>query len=215
MAVQAVPATRARDADRTRAEILAVATHEFSERGYSGARVDEIAARTRTTKRMIYYYYGSKEELYVAVLERAYSQIRDAEQALDVDHLDPVSAIRKLAELTFDHHEAHPDFVRLVSIENIHHARHIKKSRVLASINTRVVQLIERILVSGRAQKAFVRSDVDALDVHMLISAYCVFRHANQYTFGAIFGRNLTDRRRRAHYRKLLGDAVVAYLTSA
>ena len=96
-------------------EILDVATSEFAEQGYSGARVDEIAARTRTTKRMLYYYFGSKEGLYVAVLERAYAQHpRAPEQAVDVEHLDPVAAIRRLAELTFDHHESHPDFIRLV-----------------------------------------------------------------------------------------------------
>ena len=88
---------------------------EFADRGFAGARVDEIAERTRTTKRMIYYYFGSKEQLFVAVLERAYAEIRAAEQTIDVDHLDPVAAIRRLAELTFDHHESHPDFIRLVS----------------------------------------------------------------------------------------------------
>src|ERR1044072_8432215 len=115
-------ADRRRDAERTRADILAVATEEFAQNGYAGARVDEIAAKTRTTKRMIYYYFGGKEQLYVAVLERAYTVIRELEQRLDVEHLEPAEAIRQLAELTFDHHEAHPDFIRLVSIENIHRA---------------------------------------------------------------------------------------------
>ncbi|MBV9323898.1 MAG: TetR family transcriptional regulator [Chloroflexi bacterium] len=205
---------RLRDAERTRAEILAVATTEFAERGYSGARVDEIADRTRTTKRMIYYYFGGKEQLYIAVLERAYAQLRDAEQTLDVEHLDPVAAIRELAELTFDHHEAHPDFLRLVAIENIHRAEHITRSTVLASINTRAVDLIARILRRGHEQGVF-RREVDPLDVHMLISSFCVFRVANKHTFSAIFGRDLGERSRRPHYRKMLGDLVVAYLTTA
>src|SRR5437764_14736455 len=116
---------RQRAAERTRQDSLDVATSEFARNGYAGARVDEIAAKTRTTKRMIYYYFGSKEQLYVTVLERAYQMIRSIEQELDVEHLDPVDAIRQLAELTFDHHESHPDFIRLVSIENIHRAEHI------------------------------------------------------------------------------------------
>ena len=91
--------------------------------------------RTRTTKRMIYYYFGGKEQLYVAVLERAYARIRAAEREVDVDHLDPLAAIRRLAELTFDHHESHPDFIRLVSIENIHHAEHMAQSERLANLN--------------------------------------------------------------------------------
>jgi AcrR family transcriptional regulator len=202
-----------RDAERTRAEILDVATHEFAQRGYSGARVDEIADHTSTTKRMIYYYFGGKEQLYLAVLERAYAQIRDAEQALDVEHLDPISAIRPLAELTFDHHETHPDFVKLVSIENIHQSEHIVKSSVLASSNTRAVELIARIVAAGVAAGVF-KPKIDAIDVHMLISMFCVFRVANRYTFRALFGRDLADRRRRKHYRAMLGDVVVDYLTS-
>src|SRR5271168_5075480 len=99
---------RSRDPERTQSEILDVATREFGERGYAGARVDEIAKQTRTTKRMLYYYFGSKEGLFVAVLERAYAAIRQAEQSVDLEHLDPVAAIRRLTELTFDHHESHP-----------------------------------------------------------------------------------------------------------
>src|SRR5207302_7361272 len=126
---------RQRDSARTRAEILDVATAEFAEHGYSGARVDEIAERTRTTKRMLHYYFGSKEGLYTEVLEHAYAEIRAAEQTVDVEHLEPLAAIRRLAELTFDHHEAHPDFIRLVSIENIHRAEHMQASGRFADLN--------------------------------------------------------------------------------
>jgi AcrR family transcriptional regulator len=208
------PPVRLRDAARTRAEILEVATREFAQRGYSGARVDEIAARTRTTKRMLYYYFGSKEGLYIAVLECAYGRIREAERTVDVEHLHPVEAIRRLAELTFDHHEAHPDFIRLVSIENIHRAEHMRKSTALARLNTTAVEVIARILDAGRASGVF-RREVDALDVHMLISAYCVFRVANRFTFGTLFGRDLGDGARREHYRHMLGDVVVAFLTGS
>src|SRR3954452_9187601 len=114
-----------RDRERTQAEILAVATREFSEHGYSGARVDEIAELTRTTKRMIYYYFESKQGLYAAVLKAAYAEIRAKEQTIEVDHLDPVAAIRRIAELTLDHHESHRDFIRLVSTENLHRAEHL------------------------------------------------------------------------------------------
>ena len=213
VSIDLMPWEKLRDAERTRAEILEVATAEFARRGYSGARVDEIAARMRTTKRMIYYYFGGKEQLYIAVLERAYAQIRDAEQTLDVDHLDPLAAIRELAELTFDHHEAHPEFLRLVAIENIHRAEHIARSTVMTSINSRAVDLIARVLARGQAKGVF-RREVDPLDVHMLISAFCVFRVANQHTFKAIFGRDLSDRQRRSHYRQMLADVVVSYLTT-
>jgi AcrR family transcriptional regulator len=204
---------RSRDAERTRAEILDVATAVFAEQGYSGARVDEIAARTSTTKRMLYYYFGSKEGLYLAVLERAYAGIRALEQQLDVEHLPPVQAIRQLAELTFDHHESHPDFIRLVSIENIHRAEHLRTSPVLAELAGPALQVLSGILERGRAEGLF-RDDVDALDVHMVISAFCVFRIANRHTWSAIFRRDMLDPARRDHYRALLGEMVLEYLTA-
>ncbi|MBT2903283.1 MULTISPECIES: TetR/AcrR family transcriptional regulator [Streptomyces] len=204
---------RTRDAARTQAEILDVATREFARAGYDGARVDEIAAQTRTTKRMIYYYFGGKEQLFTAVLERAYGVIREAEQELDVDHLDPVAAIRRLAELTFDHHERHPDFIRLVSIENIHDAAHIASSEMLASIGSPALDVIRRILEEGQRTGLF-RADVDAVDLHAMISSFCFFRVANRHTFGALFGRDLVAPEQREHYRAMLGDMVIAYLTA-
>ncbi|KAF4409577.1 MULTISPECIES: TetR/AcrR family transcriptional regulator [Streptomyces] len=206
------PPGRQRDAVRTRAEILQVATAEFARLGYTGARIDEIAARTRTTKRMIYYYFGNKEQLFTEVLERAYAVIRQQEQQLDVGHLDPVSAIRSLAQLTFDHHEAHPDFIRLVSIENIHEAEHMTASPTLDELSSPAIEIIGRILAEGRAQGLF-RADVDAVDLHAVISSFCFFRVANRHTFGALFGRDLTAGDRREHYRTMLGDMVIAYLT--
>jgi len=210
----ATPGERVRDAERTRAEIIDVATHEFADQGYAGARVDEIAAKTRTTKRMIYYYFGGKEGLYLAVLEQAYQHIRALEQKLDVDHLEPVEALRKLAELTFDHHEEHQDFVRLVAIENIHYAQHLLKSEVREGLAAPALDVLTRIMERGVAGGLF-RDDVDALDVHMIISAFCIFRGANRYTFRAIFDRDLLDPALRAHQRQMIGDLVVAHVTAA
>ena len=203
---------RVRDPERTRAEILDVATAEFARLGYAGARVDEIAARTRTTKRMIYYYFGGKEQLFTAVLERAYLEIRVKEQELDVAHLDPVSAIRRLVELTFDHHEAHPDFIRLVSIENIHEAEHMAASQMLSTLNSPAIEVLGPILEAGRAQGVFT-AQVEAVDLHAMISSFCFFRVANRYTFRTLFDRDLVDPRRREDYRTMLGDMIIAYLT--
>jgi AcrR family transcriptional regulator len=202
-----------RDPERTRQEILDVALREFARNGYAGARVDEIAANTRTTKRMIYYYFGGKEQLYIAVLEHAYSVARDAERYLDVEHLDPVTAIRTLAELNFDHHESHPDFISLVASENINRGEFIAKSPGLGELNTLAVTVIAAILKRGYASGAFTRQ-VEAIDVHMMISSFCFFRMSNRYTFGAIFGLDMIEPSRRDHYRRLLGDMIVSYLTS-
>ena len=202
-----------RDAERTRAELLAVATEVFAESGYSGARVDDIAERTRTTKRMIYYYFGGKEQLYMAVLENAYRGIREAEQRLQVDHVDPVVAMRRLAELTFDHHLDHQAFIRLVSIENIHRGQFISRLDSLRSLAQPATALLDQILARGHAQGVF-RDDVDALDVHLVISAYCVFQVANRYTFGFLFDVDFTEVGQRAHLRRMIGDVVVGWLTA-
>ncbi|OXM68232.1 TetR/AcrR family transcriptional regulator [Amycolatopsis vastitatis] len=204
---------RIRDADRTRTEILDTAAREFAEKGFDGARVDEIAAKTRTTKRMIYYYFTNKDQLFVEVLERAYTVIRSLEQNLDVDHLDPAEAIRQLAGLTFDHHESHPDFVRLVSIENIHRAEHIARSTALSNLANPALDVLTRILARGREAGQF-RDDLDALDVHMAISAFCVFRIANRHTFNAIFDRDMLDPALRDHHRRMVADMLVSYLTT-
>jgi AcrR family transcriptional regulator len=204
---------RTRDAERTRAEIIAVATREFADKGFAGARVDEIAAKMSTTKRMIYYYFGNKERLYIEVLEHAYAGIRAIEQDLDVEHLDPVDAMRQLAELTFDHHESHPDFIRLVSIENIHRAEHIARSTVLSGLANPALDVLTRILKRGHLTGIF-RGDVDPLDVHMVISSFCVFRIANRHTFKAIFKRDMLAPDDRARHRQLLGDLVLDYLAA-
>jgi AcrR family transcriptional regulator len=163
---------------------------------------------------MIYYYFGNKQKLYVAVLEKAYTEVRTAESTIDVRHLAPIEAIRTLAELTFDHHNAHQDFIKLVSIENIHRAEHLRTSQTLVNLGTPMAGLISQVLEAGRAGGDFV-TDADAVDVHMMISSFCFFRIANQHTFGALFGRDLTAPEHRDRHREMIGEMVVAYLTGA
>jgi AcrR family transcriptional regulator len=207
----AAPAKRRRNSDLTRGDILQVATKEFADKGYAGARVDVIAERTHATKRMIYYYFTDKEGLYQAVLEKAYGEIRSQESALDIEGLDPVAAIRALAQLTVDHHEAHPDFIRIVANENILRGEHISQSPKLTGLGAPAADLLSKILAQGQEQGLF-RTDVDALDVHMIISGYSVFRMANRYTWQALFDRDMTDPATRAHHRTMLADMVEAFL---
>ncbi|GAA4176226.1 TetR/AcrR family transcriptional regulator [Gryllotalpicola koreensis] len=204
--------TASRDRERTRTEIILVATQEFARHGFSGGRVDEIAARTRTTKRMIYYYFGSKRGLYLSVLEAAYEGIRSAEKKLDVTGLAPVDALRAIAESTYEHHTTHRDFIRLVATENIHQAENIRESEELARLNEGAVNILEEVLQRGIASGQF-RKDVDALDLHMLISSYCVFGVANRYTFRTIFGRDMLAVERHERYRALVGAMAVAFMT--
>lgn len=203
--------TRRNDPEGTRRDILAVATEEFATHGLSGARVDAIAEKTRTTKRMIYYYFGSKEGLYIAVLEKAYSDIRAVESSLHLENLDPEQAIRRLVEFTFDYEGSHPNFVRLVSIENIHHAEYITQSATLQNLNVAVIDTIAGILERGRATGVF-RTAVEPVDLHMMISAFCFFRVSNRHTFGTIFRLDLDDPAIRDKHRRMAADAVVRYL---
>jgi AcrR family transcriptional regulator len=205
------PSPRKPDREASRQDILAVARREFSEKGLSGARVDAIAARTHTTKRMIYYYFGSKEGLYRAVLERAYADIRAIEQQLDLETLPPPEAIRRMVSSTFDYDEAHADFIRLVSIENIHHGRYLAQSETIRNLNVTVVESLAAILRRGREQGVF-RSGIDPVDLHMLISAFCFFRVSNRYTFGTLFGRDLSEPRLRARHKRMIADAVLRLL---
>ncbi|RXZ72570.1 TetR/AcrR family transcriptional regulator [Agromyces albus] len=198
-----------RRAARSQEDILEVATAEFAANGYAGARVDEIAARTRTTKRMIYYYFGSKEALYLTVLERVYAQIRRVERGIQIDELSPTEALRKLAEATYDHHTTHEMFIQLVSIENIHRAEHLQQSETILRENATAITLLEQVIERGVREGIF-RDDVDALDVHMMISAYACFHVANRHTFAAIFKRDMLDPALQPSHRRLIGDMIVA-----
>ncbi|MEK0084612.1 TetR/AcrR family transcriptional regulator [Benzoatithermus flavus] len=202
---------RPRDVERTRGDIIAAATAEFAEKGLSGARVDEIAARTRTTKPAIYYHFGSKEGLYTAVLEAAYGGIRDVEQALRLEELPPREAMRRLVEVTFDYHAAHPEWVRLVSVENIHEARHIAGSAAIAERNAAVIAILQALLVRGEREGVF-RAGVDPVNLHLMISSLCFYRVSNRHTWGAIFGRDLAAPEHAAAQRQMAVEAVLRYL---
>jgi AcrR family transcriptional regulator len=203
------PAERRRlDPDRTRQAILDAAHDEFVEKGLDGARVDAIAARTHSVKRMIYYYFGSKEDLFLAVLERAYAGIRTAEARLDLDRLEPLEAMRRMAEFTFDYHDAHPDFARLISIENINQGRFVARSERIQGINITVLDQVRRILARGEAEGS-IRPGLDPIDVHLMLSSLSFYRVSNRYTFGVLFGRDITAPEAGKSYRDFVIEAVL------
>ncbi|WP_274627106.1 TetR/AcrR family transcriptional regulator [Arvimicrobium flavum] len=170
--------------------ILAVAMAEFAANGLSGARIDEIAAKTRTSKRMIYYYFGDKDGLYRRVLEEAYRTVREGEQKLDLEHLPPVDALTRLVEFTFDHHSRNPDFIRIVMIENIHHGVYMEQSELIAGLNAGAIEKLEAICRRGREAGLF-RDDIEPLELHWQISALSFFNVSNRATFSRIFGDRL------------------------
>jgi AcrR family transcriptional regulator len=204
---------RRKDAERTRAEILAAATREFSERGLNGARVDSIAARTRTNKRMIYYYFGSKEGLYIAVLEDAYKSIREAEKRLRLDDLPPGEAIRCLAEFTFDYHWNNPQLAKLVVIENVHKGKNLSRSKSISGLNISIIDAIARVLRRG-AEEGVLRTDIDPVELHMTISALSLFHVTNRYTFGTVFRRDMVSDEAVAQRRKEIVDIISRYVSA-
>ncbi|WP_377293704.1 TetR/AcrR family transcriptional regulator [Rhizobium sp. SG2393] len=179
-----------RDPEGVRRDILSVAMEEFSKNGLSGARIDEIAARTKTSKRMIYYYFSDKEGLYQQVLEKAYAKVRGGESGLALDHLDPAAALDALCRYTFEHHRRNPDFIRMVMIENIHHGRHMQMSKTIRSLNRPAIEALEAVLKRGQETGVF-RQGVDALELHWQISALSFFNVSNAATFSYIFGDGL------------------------
>jgi AcrR family transcriptional regulator len=205
--------SRPHDVERTRAEIIGAALQVFAEKGLTGARVDEIAALTQTTKPAIYYHFRSKEELYVAVLEHAYGGIREMERSLELDLSDPMDAMRRLIEASFDYHAANPAWVRLVSIENIHQARHIEGKPVFGAVNAPIVERLRTILQAGERLGVF-REGVDPMALHWMISSLCFYRISNRHTWHANFGINMEVPEQVAAQRRMTVEAVLSFLTA-
>jgi AcrR family transcriptional regulator len=194
-----------------KSNILAVAMAEFAENGLSGARMDEIAAKTRTSKRMIYYYFGDKERLYLRVLEEAYSKVREGEQKLDLEHLPPVEALASLIEFTFDHHSQNSDFIRLVMIENIHHGAFLEQSDMIGRLNKGAIEKLGSICRRGKEALLF-REDVEPVELHWQISALCFFNVSNKATFSRIFGGSLYQPEGQARLRRHAVEMIMRFV---
>ena len=198
--------------EANRARIVKAAIDEFASRGFKGASMDAIAARTHTTRALINYYFGSKEKVYLAVLEQVYAEIREAENFLDLDHLAPVDAIRRIVQFTFDYYLGHEGFVRLVVAENQARGRHFRKSKAMRTLNRPIIDTLARVIARGQAKGAF-RADADPVEVHMAIAALGMFNVTNQYTFGAIFQRDMGAKGDVGRRRDMVTDIILSYLT--
>ncbi len=179
-----------RDALRTKASILAAATHEFARHGLSGARVDRIAERAKTNKRMLYYYFGRKEALFLAVLERAYENIRAEEQSLRLLELPPARGVEQLVVFTWNYFLAHPEFMSLLNTENLHRARHLKKSKKVLAMHSPLLATLDKLLKRGVREGVF-RRGVDPVQLYVSIAALGYFYLSNNHTLSTIFGRDL------------------------
>jgi AcrR family transcriptional regulator len=179
-----------RDPERTSAAILAASAKEFAEKGYGGARINAIAERAGTNKRMLYHYFGGKDALYLAVLEGSYMQIRAAEMRLHLAERDPESGIRELVLFTWRYYLEHPEFLSLLNTENLHRARFLKRSARIFELNSPLVEQIGGLLRRGAASGVF-RQDTDPVKVYIGIAALGFFYLSNRWTLSTIFRRDL------------------------
>lgn len=184
-----MPATL-RDRARTHARILRAARAEFMRHGYSGARVERISRTGRSSDRMIYYYFGSKKALYLAVLEAVYDELGEAESALAIDAGEPLEALVALIAFTWNYYLAHPEFVALLSNENLQRGRHVAKSAKVKQLSRPVLGILGTILAEGARQKLF-RRGLDVNRVYLTLAALGYFYLSNRYTLSSFLGTDL------------------------
>ena len=202
---------RKRDPMMTRDRVLRAGIAEFCRHGYIGARIDQIAKHAGCNMRMIYHYFGSKERLYIAALERVFGELRLEESRLHLEHLDPVTGVLRLVEFTMDHLGRHPEFIALLGNENLLRGKYLRKSQVVPRASAPLLEAIRGLLERGRRDGVYVR-DVDALQLYVSILSLCYVHVSNRYTLSITFNRDITDpawlEARRRHVQQL----VLAYL---
>jgi len=203
--------SRTNDPERTMAEILKVATTEFADKGLAGARIDEIAEATSTSKRMIYYYFGSKDGLYVAVLEAAYGRMRQIETNLHLSDLEPEEALRRLVEFTYDHHQSNEEFIRLVMTENVQRGEYLAQSKEIQKLNGSALQTIHDLYTRGLKKGVF-KKNLSPLEIHSAISALTFFNVSNQHTFSLIFKGKTPKGKAQTLKKSQVVDMMISYV---
>ncbi len=202
---------RLRDAERSQQTILDSAREEFAEHGLGGGRMDRIAERAGLNKRLIYYYFKDKEQLFQSVLEQAYRDIRDAERKLKLQELRPADAIRRLVEFTWNYYLAHPEFLTLLNSANLHRARHLETSSKARALNSPLIEMLAEILERGRKDGSF-RGGVDPVQLYVSIAGLSYFYLSNNHTLAAIFGRSLMTPKARNERLSHMCDVILGYV---
>ena len=205
----AVP--RPRDADRSQRDILDAARDEFALHGLGGARMDRIAERAGVNKRLIYYYFESKERLFLAVLELVYEGIRSEEQQLNLTQVEPTEAIRRLIAFTWNYSLEHPEFQTLLNSENLHRARHLKQSTKIPAMHSPLVQTLADVLERGHKSGVF-RAGVDPVQLYISIAGLSYFYLGNSHTLSTIFNRPLLGAKAKVERLSHMTDLVLGYL---
>lgn len=202
-----------RNAEDTKARILRAARVEFARHGYSGGRIDRIAKRFRSNIRLIYHYFGKKDQLYLAVLEDIYSDVRKQEEALDLRHLDPVEGMTKLVNLTFEYLRDNPEFVRIVANENLLMGKFLRKSRMVPEKTEPLTNALYDLLKRGQRDGTF-HKKIDPVQLYVTILAQCFIHISNVHTLSIMFERDLSDPKWQKQRQQHVVDLILTYLTS-
>ena len=205
---------RAQAAQATRDSILRAATKVFAKHGFAGGRVEQISKAAKSYDRMIYYYFGSKEGLFIAVIEEMYRRFNEAESKLVLDEAQPVEALRAVIRFMWGYYQRNPEFITLLNTENLHRGQHISKSLRAREYSSPAVDVLGRVLASG-AQQALFRSDVAARDVYLMIAAMGYFYMSNRFTLAAFLGEELETAPALAHWEAFVIDAVLRTVVAA
>jgi TetR/AcrR family transcriptional regulator len=203
-----------RDPEGTKTAILAAATREFADKGFGGARIDAIAAQAKINKRMLYHYFGGKEDLYLAVLEETYGGIRRAEAKLDLAHREPEDGMRELVQFTFHYFLDHPEFLSLLGTENLMKAKFLKRSERVLAINSPLIDELRGVLERG-ARKGVFRPGIDPLDVYLTMAALGFFYLSNRWTLSTVFRRDLLAKREITRWGEYMTGVVLSSLRPA
>jgi AcrR family transcriptional regulator len=199
---------RAQAAQATRDSILRAATKVFAKHGFAGGRVEQISKAAKSYDRMIYYYFGSKEGLFIAVIEEMYRRFNEAEAKLVLDIARPVEALSKVIRFMWGYYQRNPEFITLLNTENLHRGKHISKSLRAREFSSPAVDVLGQVLASGAQQRLF-RADVAARDVYLMIAAMGYFYMSNRYTLSAFLGEDMETPAALAHWENFLIDAVM------
>ncbi|HEY2976519.1 MAG TPA: TetR family transcriptional regulator [Burkholderiaceae bacterium] len=202
------PGVRELAAQATRDSILRAATKVFAKHGYDGGRVEQISKAAKSYDRMIYYYFGSKEELFIAVLEETYRRFNEAESALVLDAERPLESLKAVIRFMWDYYRSNPEFITLLNAENLHRGKHIAKSLRAREYSSQAIAVLGEVLKNG-AQQGLFRSDIAARDVYLTIAAMGYFYVSNRFTLSAFLGEQLESEAALAHWEQVIIDTVL------
>lgn len=199
---------REQAAQDSRDSILRAATKIFAKHGFAGGRIDQISKAANSYDRMIYYYFGSKEDLFIAVLEEMYRKFNEAETKLELSADQPEESLKAVIAFMWGFYQRNPEFITLLNDENLHRGKHISKSLRAREYSSPAIQIIERLLESGARKKVF-RSGLAARDVYLMIAAMNYFYLSNRHTLSAFLGEKLESPEALAHWQEFVIEAVL------